>query len=70
MDLLWLDFGQLAETDTEARLSILCGTILDLSDQPLQYGLRLPGEEIAPASGASHAAKCLAALALYDTDHR
>ena len=70
VDLLWLDFRQLAETDTEVRLSILCGTILDLVEQPLQYGLRLPGKEIAPASGPSHAAECLAALALYDTGHR
>jgi len=68
VDLLWLDFEQLGESDTEVRLSILCGTILDLSEQSLQYGLRLPGVEIAPGSGPSHAAACLAALALYDTD--
>lgn len=68
VDLLWLDFEQLAETDTEVRLSILCGTILDVSEQPLQYGLKLPGMKIAPGSGPSHTAACLAALALYDTN--
>ncbi len=68
VELLWLDFDQLEETNTEMRLSILCGTILALSEQALQYGLRLPGVEIAPGSGPAHAAECLAALALYDTD--
>ena len=29
------------------------------------YGLRLPGVEIAPARGESHASACLQALALY-----
>ena len=70
VELLWLDFEQLAERDTEVRLSILCATILDLAEQALQYGLRLPGLEITPAAGPAHAAKCLAALALYDTGHR
>lgn len=67
VNLLWLDFTQLGERDTETRLSILCGTILDLSEQSLQYGLRLPGKEISPAAGPAHAAECLSALALYDT---
>lgn len=68
VDLLWLDFSQLEQQDTEMRLSILCGTILSLSEQALQYGLRLPTREIAPGSGPTHAAECLGALALYDMD--
>ena len=66
VDLLWLDFDQLEERDTEARLSILCGIILDLSEQSLQYGLRLPDREIPPAAGAAHATECLTALALFE----
>jgi len=68
VDLLWLDFSQLEARDTEARLSILCGAIINLSEQALQYGLRLPGVEIAPGSGPLHAAKCLSTLALHGLD--
>ncbi len=66
VNLLWLDFSLLNDKDTEMRLSQLCGMILDLSGQALQYGLRLPSVEIAPAGGSAHRAECLAALALYD----
>ena len=67
VNLQWLDFSQLEETNTEMRLSILCGGILELAQQSLHYGLRLPGAEIPPAAGANHQAKCLAALAMYQS---
>ena len=70
VDLLWLDFSQLDSADTEMRLSMLCGMVLDLSEQALQYGLRLPTVKISPASGPIHKAECLAALARFNTDDR
>ncbi len=64
--LLWLDWGPLSELDTEARLSRLTHWVLEAERQQLHYGLRLPGQEIAPAQGAAHRAQCLRALALYE----
>jgi uncharacterized protein (DUF58 family) len=59
----WLDWAALESLDDEARLSQLAAWI-DHSDAARQpYGLRLPGVEIAPASGAAHRIECLRALA-------
>lgn len=69
---LWLDFAQAAgasggaghTTDTESRLSRLCAWVLQADRLGLDYGLRLPGTEIRPASGEAHKRRCLEALAL------
>jgi uncharacterized protein (DUF58 family) len=39
--------------------------VLAAERQNLRYGLRLPGLELAPASGDAHQRACLSALALY-----
>ena len=65
---LWLDFDALPTTNTEIRLSLLAGAIEELSATPLHYGLRLPGLEIEPASGAAHRRHCLDALALFGSE--
>ena len=62
--LLWLDW-QLAEGDTEARLSQLTRWVLDTHAAGLSYGLRLPGNELAPDSGEAHFRRCLETLALF-----
>ncbi|HEX2197651.1 MAG TPA: DUF58 domain-containing protein [Burkholderiales bacterium] len=63
---LWLDWQRLpAALGTEQRLSRLAGWVLAAERSGARYGLRLPGAEIAPARGDSHAAACLQALALY-----
>ena len=63
---LWLDWAALpAPLDLEQRLSRLAGWVLAAEGGGIRYGLRLPGAEIAPARGDSHAAACLEALALY-----
>jgi uncharacterized protein (DUF58 family) len=63
---LWLDWWLLASSlDPEERLSRLAGWVLAAEGSGLRYGMRLPGVEIAPARGDSHAAACLEALALY-----
>jgi uncharacterized protein (DUF58 family) len=63
---LWLDWRLLpAELDLERRLSCLAGWVLAAQQSGALYGLRLPGEEIAPARGDAHRAACLKALALH-----
>lgn len=61
----WLDWSLLDDPDTDARLSILCRWVLDAEELGLPYGLRLPGNEIAPGRGDKHMHLCLTALALY-----
>lgn len=60
---LWLDFSRLGMADPEARLSRLCAWVLAADRAGLAYGLRLPGQLIAPGSGAAHRHACLEALA-------
>jgi len=63
---LWLDWDALAGLDPEARLSQLCRWVLNAGAAGTVYGLRLPDQTIAPASGLAHRDACLRALALYD----
>ncbi|WP_137896318.1 DUF58 domain-containing protein [Ramlibacter sp. 2FC] len=60
---LWLDWEQAGPRETEARLSRLCAWVLAADRLGLSYGLRLPGQEIAPAAGEAHKRQCLEALA-------
>jgi len=62
---LWLDWDQLPQLDTEARLSRLTRQVLDASHAQVCYGLRLPGSRLAPATGPEHQQHCLQALALH-----
>ena len=60
---LWLDFKLAGAIDTEQKLSRLCAWVLQAERLGLDYGLRLPALEIAPASGQAHQRRCLEALA-------
>jgi uncharacterized protein (DUF58 family) len=63
---LWLEWRLLPATlGVEERLSRLAGWVLAAERKGAHYGLRLPGVEIAPGRGDSHAAACLQALALH-----
>ncbi len=62
---LWLDYDALEEKNTEIRLGMLAGAVQALSTQPVHYGLRLPGRDIAPDRGEAHRQTCLEALALH-----
>jgi uncharacterized protein (DUF58 family) len=59
---LWLDFAQ-AGAGTEQRLSRLAAWVLQAERLGLDYGLRLPGQQIKPGSGEAHKRRCLEALA-------
>src|SRR5438874_1429934 len=64
---LWLDAARLAHLNVEQRLSRLAGWVLEAERSGAQYGLRIPGVEIAPGRGEAHRAACLHALALYES---
>jgi uncharacterized protein (DUF58 family) len=63
---LWLDWQQLAQLPLEARLSQLCQWLLKAQQEGYEYGLRLPGLELQPATGETHRRRCLQALALFE----
>lgn len=64
----WLDWDDFPGLDTEARLSRLCGAVLDAHAGSGAYGLRLPGQVIAPGRGRPHRDQVLRALALFGLD--
>ncbi|MDJ0758098.1 MAG: DUF58 domain-containing protein [Woeseiaceae bacterium] len=65
----WFDFDEVRSDDVEERLSILTRWIIDADRTREDYGLKLPGMEIAPSHGEAHRHACLEALALYGLDH-
>ncbi len=60
---LWLDFAQAGSGGIEQKLSRLTAWVLQGERVGLDYGLRLPGQEIQPGNGAAHKWRCLEALA-------
>ena len=60
-----LDWDRLTGLDVEARLSQLTRWVLDAEQANLRYGLRIPGQEVAPGNGRPHRHHCLEALALF-----
>jgi uncharacterized protein (DUF58 family) len=62
-DELWLDWNDLDDLDTEARLSQLCRWILEADRNQLRYGLCLPGLQLDMAGGSAQKHRCLQALA-------
>jgi uncharacterized protein (DUF58 family) len=67
---LIFDLDQVQGRDLESRLSQLCRWIVTAELQLNPFGLALPGERIAPQSGARHRRRCLKALALFGTEAR
>ncbi len=65
MEQTWLDFHALAPLGVEERLSALAGAVEKLAGTATHFGLRLPDQEIAPASGPAQRRRCLDALAIY-----
>lgn len=65
LDVVWIDWRDFPKVDTEDRLAALTRKLLDSDEAGHRYGLRIPGLEIAPATGLAHRHACLTALALY-----
>ena len=61
---LWLDFERCGIAEREARLSRLAAWVLQADQLGQDYGLRLPGQQIAPGAGEAHKRRCLEVLAL------
>ncbi|WP_313296615.1 DUF58 domain-containing protein [Diaphorobacter sp.] len=61
---LWLDFSATGLAEREARISRLTAWVLQADRLGVDYGLRLPGREIAQGNGAAQRLRCLEALAL------
>ncbi len=61
----WLDWDHLTISSTEQRLSHLSAMVLQFDKDQQQFGLKLPGKVIEPASGEGHKIRCLTALALF-----
>jgi uncharacterized protein (DUF58 family) len=64
---LWLDWDEARAASAEARLSILCHWVIQAESFGQSYGLRLPGRDIPPGRGEEHRARCLEALALFES---
>lgn len=64
---VWLDWNRFTGMDRENRLSRLCYWVLQVSRGTDDYGLRLPGVEVAPARGAEHRERLLRELALFES---
>ena len=62
---LWLNWYQFPGLDSETRLSQLCQLVLDADTAGHRFGLRLPGRQVGPETGAAHKHSCLSALALF-----
>lgn len=60
-----LDWDLFSDTDTEQRLSLLCGMVIHAEKTQLSYGLRLPGRSLSPDNGPAHLHACLRALAVF-----
>lgn len=61
---MWLDYAAAGHPEREHRLSRLAAWVLQADKLGQDYGLRLPGHEVKPASGEVHKRRCLEALAL------
>ncbi len=60
------DLADAPGRDLEQRLSILARWIIDAHARGQAFGLRLPGDEIAPQPGEAQRRRCLAALARFE----
>ena len=62
---MWLQWSQAQGLDTEARLSRLAAWIVAADAAGHDWGLMLPGTELAPANGSAHRHAALQALATW-----
>ncbi|UDL03273.1 DUF58 domain-containing protein [Marinobacter sp. CA1] len=61
----WLDYDAFPGVEQELRLSYLTALVQQKLGADEAFGLKLPGEFIAPDTGPAHGARCLRALAVF-----
>ncbi|MGI9330276.1 MAG: DUF58 domain-containing protein [Gammaproteobacteria bacterium] len=64
---VWIDWGSEPDRNTEQRIAKLARRILNAAHSGREFGLRIPGVEVAPAQGPGQCHRCLQALALVGT---
>jgi uncharacterized protein (DUF58 family) len=62
---LWLDWPAAQAADIEQRLSRMAAWVQSADHAGLVYGLRLPGQEVAPGAGDAHRRQALDRLATF-----
>jgi len=62
---LWLSLDLLPDEPLETTLSMLTRAVIDAANEGVEYGLRLPNQEIPLGQGIQHQTDCLRALALF-----
>lgn len=67
---LWIDWQSYPNLEREARLSRLCGMLLDICDDDCEYGLKLPGVELPMGRGENHKQQILFELAIFELPDR
>lgn len=64
----WFDWNLTSlASDTETRLSTLCGWVLQAQRDNLAFGMNLPGFSLPPGQGEQQVAQAMEALALFGT---
>jgi uncharacterized protein (DUF58 family) len=61
---VWIDWSSEPDRNTEQRIAKLARRILNAETSGCEFGLRIPGVEVAPAQGPGQRHRCLQALAL------
>ncbi|MEN8175682.1 MAG: DUF58 domain-containing protein [Pseudomonadota bacterium] len=61
----WFNWDEVPATDPEIRLRILTAWVLDAAARGSDWGIRIPGVALGPATGPRHRDRCLTALACH-----
>lgn len=62
---VWLDFNAFPGVERERRLAFLAWLVRERGRAGMPFGLKLPGQVVAPDSGPHHMLQCLRALAVW-----
>lgn len=62
----WLQWSDFYRGDQELALSQMCYWVIELTQRQTEFGMRLPGFELAPGEGLDHRKRALQALALFE----
>lgn len=63
---LWINWSDMTATAQEARLAQMTALVIQANQLSQNYGVNLPGQEIAQHSGSAHFANCLKQISCYN----
>lgn len=64
----WLDWDSVPLADPEQRLGVMASWVIEAAAEGENWGMRLPGKTMEPASGPAQRERCLVALACFGTE--